>query len=119
MNCQTLREFYDKQTDEAKEQGVLFPLHLKAYYKDVFAKHGVTFEKLGVDVNNGLGDVYKKMESLPEAQKEEVNVLQAELAALASEQAEMDKIRADQHAAYSQAKADLELGLSGVKQALT
>jgi hypothetical protein len=58
-------EFYDKQTDEAKEQGVLFSLHLKAYYKDVFAKHGVTFEKLGVDVNNGLGGVRHEEAAVP------------------------------------------------------
>merc|ERR1719502_979447 len=50
--------------------------------------------------------------------KEEVKVLQEELAALAKRQAEMDKVRADQHAAYVQAKADLELGLSGVRKAL-
>uniref|UniRef100_A0A7S3RR22 Isocitrate dehydrogenase (NADP(+)) n=1 Tax=Strombidinopsis acuminata TaxID=141414 RepID=A0A7S3RR22_9SPIT len=89
MNCQLLRDFYDKQIDEAKEQGVLFSLHLKAtmmkisdpimfghcvkaYFKDVFAKHAATFEKLGVDANNGLGDVYKKIASLPEAQKKEI-----------------------------------------------
>jgi len=47
-----------------------------------------------------------------------VKELQAELAALAKEQAEMDKIRAEQNAAYKDAKADLELGLSGVGQAL-
>merc|ERR1719506_2046131 len=50
--------------------------------------------------------------------KEEVKELQAELAALAKEQAEMDKIRAEQNAAYKDAKADLELGLSGVGKAL-
>merc|ERR1719506_2077398 len=50
--------------------------------------------------------------------KEEVKELQAELAALLKEQAEMDKIRAEQNAAYKDAKADLELGLSGVGQAL-
>merc|ERR1712224_647561 len=50
--------------------------------------------------------------------KEEVKELQAELAALAKEQAEMDKIRAEQDAAYKDAKADLELGLSGVGKAL-
>merc|ERR1719213_1487101 len=50
--------------------------------------------------------------------KEEVKQLQAELAELAKLQAEMDKVRADQHAAYLQAKEDLELGLSGVRKAL-
>merc|ERR1712084_59949 len=51
--------------------------------------------------------------------KEEVQVLEAELAALAKAQAEMDKIRHDTHAEYEQAKADLELGLSGVRGALS
>jgi len=103
MNCQALREFYDKQIDEAAKQGVLFSLHLKAtmmkisdpilfghcvkvYYKDVFAKHGATFEKLGVDVNNGLGDVYKKISSLPEAQKKEI---EADIQAVYSKRAKM------------------------------
>merc|ERR1712051_732508 len=69
--------------------GVLFSLHLKAtmmkvsdpimfghcvrvFYKDVFAKHKDTFAKLGVDVNNGLGDVYKKIGSLPEADRKAI-----------------------------------------------
>merc|ERR1711920_879684 len=51
--------------------------------------------------------------------KNQVKELQAELAALAKLQAEMDKIRQDEHAAFVQAKADLELGLQGVRQALT
>jgi len=50
---------------------------------------------------------------------EEVKQLEADLAALAKEQADMDKIRAEENAAYKTAKADLELGLSGVKKALT
>merc|ERR1740121_996266 len=50
--------------------------------------------------------------------KEEVKALQAELASLAKEQADMDMVRSDQHAAYLQAKADLELGLEGVGKAL-
>merc|ERR1712051_1031703 len=69
--------------------GVLFSLHLKAtmmkvsdpimfghcvrvFYKDVFAKHKDTFAKLGVDVNNGLGDVYKKIGSLPKEEREAI-----------------------------------------------
>merc|ERR1719271_1837240 len=50
--------------------------------------------------------------------KEEVKELQAELAALAKRQAEMDQVRSDQKAAFLQAKTDLELGLSGVRKAL-
>merc|ERR1712190_121380 len=89
MNCKMLREFFDKQIDVAKEQGVLFSLHLKAtmmkisdpimfghcvkaYFKDVFEKHKDTFATLGVDVNNGLGDVYKKIANLPADQKKNI-----------------------------------------------
>merc|ERR1712066_1118283 len=50
--------------------------------------------------------------------KEEIKELEAELAALAKEQAEMDQIRQETHADYETAKADLELGLSGVRKAL-
>merc|ERR1719409_1152038 len=50
--------------------------------------------------------------------KAEVKELQSELAALAKLQAEMDKTRMDQNAAYKAAKADLELGIAGVQQAL-
>lgn len=89
MDCQQLRSFYERAINEAKEKGVLFSLHLKAtmmkvsdpimfghcvrvYYKDVFEKHAETFAKLGVDANNGLGDVYKKIASLPADQKSQI-----------------------------------------------
>lgn len=89
MNKKALVEFFEAQIAEAKEQDVLLSLHMKAtmmkvsdpvifghavkvYYKDVFAKYGDLFDKLGVDVNNGIGDVYSKIQSLPAAQKEEI-----------------------------------------------
>ncbi len=89
MNRNKLRAFFEEATNRAKEEGVLLSLHLKAtmmkvsdpvifghavsvYYKDVFAKHGSVFEELGVDVNNGLGDVYAKIQSLPDALREEI-----------------------------------------------
>jgi len=90
MDCQALQSFYAAQIDDAKARGdVLFSLHLKAtmmkvsdpimfghavttYYADVFAKHAALFEKLGVDPDNGLGDVYAKLAELPEAQRAEV-----------------------------------------------
>jgi len=89
MNCKMLRAFYEREIDDAKKKGVLFSLHLKAtmmkvsdpimfghcvkaFYKDVFAKYAATFEKLGVDANNGLGDVYKKITTLPEAEKKAI-----------------------------------------------
>ncbi|OEF25353.1 NADP-dependent isocitrate dehydrogenase [Vibrio rumoiensis] len=89
LNKAALVEFFEKEISAAKEQGILLSLHLKAtmmkvsdpvifghavkvYYKDVFAKYGSVFEELGVDVNNGLGDVYSKIESLPAEQKQEI-----------------------------------------------
>jgi len=86
MDCELLCEYYESAIQEAKAQGVLFSLHLKAtmmkisdpimfghcvkvFFKDVFAKYKETFAKLGVDVNNGLGDLYKKIAALPEAER--------------------------------------------------
>ncbi len=89
MNKNALVAFFEKEIAEAKEQDVLLSLHMKAtmmkvsdpvifghavkvYYKDVFEKYGDVFEKLGVDVNNGLGDVYAKIQTLPDAQRGEI-----------------------------------------------
>merc|ERR1719401_2614572 len=51
---------------------IIFGHCVKEFYKDVFEKHAATFEKLGVNPNNGLGDVYKKIASLPEAEKKAI-----------------------------------------------
>ena len=89
MSRNALRDFFAKSMDDAKQEGVLLSLHLKAtmmkvsdpimfghavsvYYKDVFEKHAATFESLGVEPNNGLGDVYAKIQSLPDDQKAEI-----------------------------------------------
>ena len=89
MSCRGLREFFETQSEDAKAQGVLLSLHLKAtmmkvsdpimfghavsvYYKDVFEKHAETFEKIGVDTRNGLGDVYAKITSLPDELRKEI-----------------------------------------------
>uniref|UniRef100_A0A7S0ZZN4 Isocitrate dehydrogenase (NADP(+)) n=1 Tax=Noctiluca scintillans TaxID=2966 RepID=A0A7S0ZZN4_NOCSC len=89
MDSELLCQFFEEAIQEAQERDVLFSLHLKAtmmkvsdpimfghcvkvYFKDVFAKYKDTFDKLGVDANNGLGDVYKKIETLPESQKKEI-----------------------------------------------
>lgn len=86
MSCRALRAFYETQMTEAKQQGVLLSLHLKAtmmkvsdpimfghavtvYFKDVFSKHGELLKELGVNVNNGLGDLYAKIAKLPDAQR--------------------------------------------------
>jgi isocitrate dehydrogenase len=86
MSHAALRDFLAAQIDDAKQQDVLLSLHMKAtmmkvsdpiifghavtvYYKEVFDKHAETFQQLGVDPNNGIGDVYAKIESLPEDQR--------------------------------------------------
>ncbi|MBC8317220.1 MAG: NADP-dependent isocitrate dehydrogenase [Desulfobulbaceae bacterium] len=89
MNVLALRKFYKEQIEAARSNGVLLSLHLKAtmmkvsdpimfghcvsvFYKDVFDKHAVVIKELGVNVNNGLGDLYEKIQSLPESQRAEI-----------------------------------------------
>ena len=83
MSVRALRDFYEKEISAAKEEDVLLSLHVKAtmmkvsdpilfghavtvYFKDVFEKYAGTFAELGVNPNNGLGDVYAKIQQLPE-----------------------------------------------------
>nr|MBF0222495.1 NADP-dependent isocitrate dehydrogenase [Desulfobulbaceae bacterium] len=89
MSVAALRKFYGEQIVAAKEDGVLLSLHLKAtmmkvsdpimfghcvsvFYKDVFTKHSAIIKKMGVNVNNGLGDLYARIQALPEAQRAEI-----------------------------------------------
>jgi isocitrate dehydrogenase len=89
MSCSALREFFEAEMQDAKAKGVMLSLHLKAtmmkvsdpvmfghavtvYYKEVFEKYADTFEELGIEETNGLGDVYAKIKELPAAQKEEI-----------------------------------------------
>jgi isocitrate dehydrogenase len=89
MSKKALVEFYEEQMQDAYETGVMFSLHVKAtmmkvshpivfghavkiFYKDAFAKHQALFDELGVDVNNGLVDLYNKIESLPASLHEEI-----------------------------------------------
>src|SRR5262245_437168 len=86
MSCRALKAFFADAIADAKNQGVLLSLHLKAtmmkvsdpimfghavleYYKDVFATHAKTFAALGVDPDNGIGDVYKKIQTLAPDQR--------------------------------------------------
>lgn len=95
MRAASLRAFLDKTIQEAKDKGVLFSVHLKAtmmkvsdpiifghvvsvFFAPVFEKYSETFERLGVDVNNGLGDVYAKIAKLPDAERE---AIEADIAA--------------------------------------
>jgi len=89
MSISELRSFLETQMSDAKKKDVLFSVHLKAtmmkvsdpiifghvvsvFYKDVFAKYNDLIDKLGIDLNHGLGEVYKKIQSLPEQEKKAV-----------------------------------------------
>jgi len=89
MSCSALRDFYEAQMQDAKENNIMLSLHLKAtmmkvsdpimfghavtvYFKDVFTKYADLFAELGIDQRNGLGDVYAKIANLPSAQKEQI-----------------------------------------------
>jgi isocitrate dehydrogenase len=89
MSKKALRTFLEEQIEDSKKQGILFSLHLKAtmmkesdpklfghavtvYYKDVFEKHAETLKKLGVDPDNGIGDLYNKIGALPEEQRKAI-----------------------------------------------
>ncbi|MEW5727524.1 MAG: NADP-dependent isocitrate dehydrogenase [Pseudomonadota bacterium] len=95
MNRAALRAFYAEQVADAKAKGVLFSLHLKAtmmkvsdpimfghavtvFFKEVFDKHAEAIKEIGVNVNNGLGDLIAKLDRLPAAKKAEI---EADLAA--------------------------------------
>ncbi|MDO6677431.1 NADP-dependent isocitrate dehydrogenase [Shewanella sp. 4_MG-2023] len=96
MSNKALVAFYEREIEAAKSEDVLLSLHLKAtmmkvsdpilfghavkvFFKEVFDKHQVLFDELGVDVNNGFGDVYAKITTLPEAQRAEI---EADIAAV-------------------------------------
>lgn len=89
MSKKALISFYEEQIEDAYKTGVMFSLHVKAtmmkvshpivfghavkvFYKDAFAKHQKLFDELGVNVNNGLSDLYSKIEALPASQREEI-----------------------------------------------
>ena len=109
MSANALRAFFEQAMQEARSEGVLLSLHMKAtmmkvsdpiifghavnvYYKDVFAKHAATFEKLGVDTRNGLGDIYAKIASLPAAQRSEI---EADIEAVYQKRPELAMVNSD------------------------
>ncbi|HNX53332.1 MAG TPA: NADP-dependent isocitrate dehydrogenase, partial [Pontiellaceae bacterium] len=96
LSVRSLREFFSGQIAATKKAGTLFSLHMKAtmmkvsdpiifghcvsvFFKDVFEKHAATFAKLGVSPNNGLGDLYAKIETLPADEK---TAIEADIAAV-------------------------------------
>jgi len=89
MNVRALRKFFEEQIEDAKKSGVLLSLHLKCtmmkvsdpimfghavavYFKELFEKHAAVFKELGVNPNNGLGDLYAKIQKLPDAKRAEI-----------------------------------------------
>ncbi|ULA61284.1 MAG: Isocitrate dehydrogenase [NADP] [Nitrospira sp.] len=109
MSVKALRTFLEQQIEDAKKQGVLWSLHMKAtmmkvsdpkifghgvtvYYKDVFEKHAETFKKLGVDPDNGLGDVYAKIKSLPDDQRK---AIEADIQAVYQKRPPMAMVNSD------------------------
>jgi isocitrate dehydrogenase len=109
MSSKALDAFFEKEMPDAKEQGVLLSLHLKAtmmkvsdpimfgkavkvYYKDVFAKHQATFDELGVNTNNGIGNVYAKIAELPEDKRQEI---EADIQAVYKSRPELAMVNSD------------------------
>jgi isocitrate dehydrogenase len=98
MNVRSLTAFLDKEVDDAKRQGILFSVHLKAtmmkvsdpiifghavkvFFKDLFRKHGATLASIGVNANNGIASLMEAIRALPEAQRKEIEAdIQAEYA---------------------------------------
>ncbi len=89
MSAKALRAFFAEQIEAAKKEGVLFSLHVKAtmmkiadpivfghavsiFFADVIEKHAATLKKLGVNLNNGFGDLLSKIETLPDAEKKAI-----------------------------------------------
>ncbi|OYT10606.1 MAG: isocitrate dehydrogenase (NADP(+)) [Bacteroidetes bacterium 4572_112] len=89
MSVKALSNFIEEQIAEAKKEGILFSVHLKAtmmkvsdpvifgqfvkvFFKDVFAKHAATFNELGINANLGLGDLYNKIANLDDAKRKEI-----------------------------------------------
>ncbi len=109
MNQKALRSFLAQAIAEAKAEGVLFSLHLKAtmmkvsdpiifgaavsvFFQEVFDKHADIFAELGVNPNNGLGDVYSKIQTLPADKQAEI---EADLAAVMASKADIAMVDSD------------------------
>ena len=89
MSKKALCKFYEDEMEDCRKSGILFSLHVKAtmmkvshpivfghcvkiYYKDAFEKHGKLFEELGINVNNGMVDLFEKIKTLPASKQEEI-----------------------------------------------
>ena len=109
MSVKALRAFYDREIAAAKADDILLSLHVKAtmmkisdpilfghavtvYYQDVFAKYAATFDRLGVNPNNGIGDVYAKIQSLPEGER---NAIESDLQAVYTSRPQLAMVNSD------------------------
>ncbi|MDB6062290.1 MAG: icd [Verrucomicrobiaceae bacterium] len=109
LSKNALRSFVEAQIADAKQSGVLLSLHLKAtmmkvsdpiifghvvsvFYKEALAKHVEVLKQIGVDVNNGIGDVYAKIKTLPVAQQAEI---EADLKAIYTERPQLAMVNSD------------------------
>ncbi len=109
MSQKALRRFLARVIEEARADGVLFSIHLKAtmmkvsdpiifgtavsvFFDEVFEKHGEALARAGVDPNNGLGDLYRRIESLPQEERE---AIEADLAAVMERKAELAMVDSD------------------------
>jgi isocitrate dehydrogenase len=109
LSKKALRSFLAQEIADAKSKDVLFSLHMKAtmmkvsdpiifghavevFYADVFAKHGEVLKELGVDVNNGIGDLYSKIDQLPEDKQAEIR---ADIEAIYADAPEMAMVNSD------------------------
>jgi isocitrate dehydrogenase len=109
LSKRALRAFYAQSIEAARREGVLLSLHLKAtmmkvsdpimfghavavFFKDVFEKHAETFKTLGVNPNNGLGDLHAKIATLPEAQRAQI---EADIQAVYAAQPELAMVNSD------------------------
>jgi len=89
MSKKALCDFYERELEDCRESGILFSLHVKAtmmkvshpivfghcvriFYKEAFEKHEALFNELGINVNNGMVDLYEKIKTLPESQRDEI-----------------------------------------------
>ncbi|MBI4756922.1 MAG: NADP-dependent isocitrate dehydrogenase [Betaproteobacteria bacterium] len=109
MNVKSLRAFYAQQIEAAKNEGVLLSLHLKAtmmkisdpilfghavavFFKDLLDKHAATFKSLGVNLNNGFGDLLAKIATLPEAERA---AIEADIQAVYASRPELAMVNSD------------------------
>ncbi|SFV81561.1 Isocitrate dehydrogenase [NADP]; Monomeric isocitrate dehydrogenase [NADP] [hydrothermal vent metagenome] len=109
MSQSSLRGFLTQTIAQAKEEGVLFSVHMKAtmmkvsdpiifgqvvsvFFEDVFKKHALVFEELGVNANNGFGDVLSKIETLESSKKAEI---QADIQAVYAKQPDVAMVNSD------------------------